>query len=124
MGFLDTLLSRAPQDVRRLEPNIELLRKSPLLDPVWYRQNSRDLRANPVDAARHYLEHGAAEGRNPHPLFDTKWYLSHTPEAAASGVNPLVHYLQRTSFEHCYPHPLFDVDLYIKSSSDFASSGL
>jgi GT2 family glycosyltransferase/glycosyltransferase involved in cell wall biosynthesis len=78
---------------RRLAEDIELLHNSRLVDPVWYRETYADLRDTPVDVARHYLEHGAAEGRNPGPLFDTKFYLKHNPDVAASGMNPLVHYI-------------------------------
>jgi hypothetical protein len=58
---------------------IAILRKSHFLDPSWYRQTYPDLRGRPIDAARHYLEHGAKEGRNPHPLFDTNFYLRQYP---------------------------------------------
>jgi len=80
---------------RRLAEQIELLHNSPLVDPVWYRQTYADLRDTPIDVARHYLEHGAAEGRNPGPFFDTKFYLKQNPDVAASGMNPLVHYILR-----------------------------
>lgn len=72
---------------------IELLHKSPIVDPVWYRRTYLDLEATPIDVARHYLEHGAAEGRNPGPHFDTEFYLEQNPDVAASGINPLIHYL-------------------------------
>jgi len=78
---------------RRLAEDIELLHNSRLVDSVWYRETYVDLRDTPIDVARHYLEHGAAEGRNPGPLFDTKFYLKQNPDVAASGMNPLVHYI-------------------------------
>ena len=53
------------------------------------------MRGKPIDAAKHYLEHGAAEGRNPSPLFNTKWYLQQNPDVAVSGGNPFVHYVLR-----------------------------
>ena len=67
--------SRKYKTAKRLAREIEILHKSALLNPVWYRQTYQDLRATPIDVARHYLEHGAQEGRNPDPLFDTKFYL-------------------------------------------------
>jgi O-antigen biosynthesis protein len=76
-----------------LAEQIELLRKSPLVNPVWYRQTYSDLSKAPIDVARHYLEHGAAEGRNPGPFFDTIAYLEQNPDVRASGLNPLVHYI-------------------------------
>jgi O-antigen biosynthesis protein len=109
---------------RHFQSELELLRATVLVDPVWYRESHTDLRGNSIDAARHYLEHGAREGRNPHPLFDTKWYLQHTPEASAPDINPLVHYLRRSDFRNSHPHPLFDVDLYMSKTSNFSSSQL
>jgi GT2 family glycosyltransferase/glycosyltransferase involved in cell wall biosynthesis len=109
---------------RRIESPLETLRSTILLDPIWYRESHPDLRGTSIDAAQHYLDYGAREGRNPHPLFDTKWYLSRTPDAAASGLNPLVHYLLRESYAGSSPHPLFDVDLYISNAHDFESSRL
>ena len=90
---------------KRLAEEIELLHKSPLLDPVWYRQNYSDLRDTPIDVARHYLEHGAAEGRNPHPMFDTKYYLEQNPDVAKAGMNPLVHYIRFGASERRAAYP-------------------
>jgi FMN phosphatase YigB (HAD superfamily) len=44
-------------------------------------------------AARHYLQEGAARGLSPSPLFDGPWYLANNPDVAAAGLNPLLHYL-------------------------------
>ncbi len=84
---------------------IDVLRMSPLLDPVWYRQTYPDLRDAPIDVARHYLERGAREGRNPHPLFDTNYYLEQNPDVAASGINPLIHYILYGEAEGRKPNP-------------------
>ncbi len=92
MGIADRLFLKG-SNVTALAKDIDLLRKTSLLDPVWYRQNYEDLRDSPIDVARHYLEYGAREGRNPGPLFDTKSYLARNPDVAASGINPLIHYL-------------------------------
>jgi glycosyltransferase involved in cell wall biosynthesis len=103
---------------------VEILRKSPLLDPVWYRQAHHDLRGTPFDVARHYLDHGAREGRNPHPLFDTKFYLEQNPDVASSGINPLTHYILHGARECRDPHPLFDTKWYLEKYADVASSHL
>ena len=77
------------------------------MDPVWYRRTYFDLRDTPIDVARHYLEHGAAEGRNPHPLFDTNFYLEQeNPDVVAAGANPLVHYITYGAKEGRDPHRL------------------
>ncbi|WP_158813598.1 glycosyltransferase [Methylocapsa sp. S129] len=101
-----------------------ILHNSPLLDPVWYRQNSSDLRDTPVDVARHYLERGAREGRNPHPLFDTKFYLEQNPDVAASGANPLVHYILHGAKEGRDPHPLFAASWYTAQAPEAVENPL
>ena len=83
------------------------------MDPVWYRRTYFDLRDTPIDVARHYLEHGAAEGRNPHPLFDTNFYLEQNPDVVAAGANPLVHYITCGAKEGRDPHRLFDTQWYL-----------
>jgi GT2 family glycosyltransferase len=84
---------------------LELLQNTELFDPAWYRESHADLRGRPLDAARHYLEHGASEGRNPHPNFDTRWYLRQNPDVAASGMNPLVHFVLHGQKEGRLPRP-------------------
>ena len=119
---LGGFFSKKYRAATRLAKEIKILRKSPLLDPAWYRQSYPDLRDTPTDAARHYLEHGAGEGRNPHPLFDTKFYLEKNPDVAASGMNPLVHYILCGAKERRDPHPLFDVKAYLSNAQHLTSS--
>lgn len=72
---------------------IRAIRASGLLDPDWYRAAYPDVAATGADPARHYLIHGAGEGRDPGPGFDTAHYLRLYPDVAAAGINPLIHYL-------------------------------
>jgi GT2 family glycosyltransferase/glycosyltransferase involved in cell wall biosynthesis len=109
--------SRNSEAVKRLAEEIEVLHNSLLVDPVWYRQTYSDLRDTPIDVARHYLEYGAREGRNPGPLFDTKFYLKHNPDVAATGVNPLVHYLTIGWRSGCQPNRFFDPNWYSINNS-------
>jgi GT2 family glycosyltransferase len=102
---LGSFFSKTSKSDKRLSEEIEILHNSPLLDPVWYRQTYSDLRDTPVNVARHYLEHGAQEGRDPGPLFDTKFYLEQNPDVAASGMNPLVHYILCGAKEGRDPRP-------------------
>jgi glycosyltransferase involved in cell wall biosynthesis len=99
---------------RSFDRDLAILRQSALLNPVWYRQYHADLRQFPIDAARHYLEHGAREGRNPHPLFDTLFYLETNIDVAALGKNPFVHFLEFGAAEGRNPHPLFDTKYYAR----------
>lgn len=92
------------------------LRRSPLFDSVYYAANSPDLRIGFIDVVRHYLQHGAREGRNPHPLFDTSYYLRANPDVADRGINPLVHFLQSGGMEGRCPHPLFNTPYYLEKN--------
>lgn len=65
---------------------------SDLFDADWYRTTQAPDVA-PDQAARHYLQEGAARGLSPGPLFDGPWYLAHNADVAAAGRNPLLHYL-------------------------------
>jgi len=109
---------------RKRRSPLDILRASLLFDAAWYRESHSDLRGKPMDAAKHYLEHGGREGRNPHPLFDSEWYLRHSTETAGCDTNPLIHYLLRKSYIGSHPHPLFDVDFYLAAAPDFRSTGL
>lgn len=68
------------------------LAQSDLFDAAWYQATQAP--HLPLDqAARHYLQHGAALGLSPGPLFDGPWYLANNADVAAAGRNPLLHYL-------------------------------
>ena len=118
MQIFDRLSFRNSKATKRLAEEIEILHKSPLVDPVWYRRTYCDVRDTPIDVARHYLEHGAAEGRNPHPLFDTNFYLEQNPDVVADGANPLVHYITYGAKEGRDPHRLFDTQWYLGQIPD------
>src|SRR5262249_32563879 len=64
----------------------ELLRGG-LVDEKWYLAQYPDVIGH--DPVVHYLDHGAAEGRNPNPFFNTVEYLKAYPQVAESGMNPL-----------------------------------
>ncbi|MBM6583758.1 glycosyltransferase family 61 protein [Microvirga sp. BT689] len=95
-----------------------------LFDPIWYLAQYADVGRSGLDPLIHYLEHGAAEGRDPSPLFDTDWYLTQYPDVAESGLNPLVHYLKYGAAEGRDPSPLFDTDWYLAQYPEAAGSGL
>ena len=82
----DWVVARSSSVDKRFAEKVEILHKSELWDPVWYRETYSDLRDTRIDVARNYLEYGATEGRNPHPLFDTKFYLEQNPDVAAAGM--------------------------------------
>ena len=90
-------------------------RDLPLFDEEWYLDHYPDVRASGKDALTHYLDCGAAEGRDPHPLFDTKWYLEQNPEVARANLNPLEHYTRTGVTKGCAPHAAFDPKFYWKT---------
>ena len=69
----------------------DLLRSSGLLDADWYMLSNRDVMHAGVGAARHYLNAGAEEGRDPGPRFSSSGYRHAV--GLEEGINPLVHYL-------------------------------
>lgn len=87
-----------------------ILRSAPdptrmLFDPDWYLRTYPDVAAAGIDPLRHYLQFGAAEGRDPSPFFCTRWYLETYPDVAEAGINPLQHYLSHGIAEGRLPAP-------------------
>jgi GT2 family glycosyltransferase len=79
-------LQRAAE-ATRLRAQLGVLRRSPLFDAAWYAKVNADVRANGVDPARHFLFHGAAEGRDPSPNFTLS-----AASSEACALNPVAHY--------------------------------
>jgi len=92
------------------------LRRSRLFDDRWYMQTYPDLRVHNVDGASHYLEHGAAEGRDPGPGFSTSGYgmaraiaagATRDPDTADTSESSLAHYLREGAARGLDPLPVF-----------------
>jgi hypothetical protein len=79
---------------RRLRRQRDLIADSGWFDVTYYLEQNPDVRSTGVDPVTHYVEWGAAEGRNPSLRFDGDSYLDHYPDVLAAGANPLVHYLK------------------------------
>jgi ADP-heptose:LPS heptosyltransferase/GT2 family glycosyltransferase len=71
----------------------DVLAKSGLFDPDFYRANNPDVAALNVDPLVHYLEQGAREGRTPNGAFDTAFYLEQCRVRGEAPENPLLHFL-------------------------------
>lgn len=69
---------------------ISVLRRSGMVDPVYY---SNHYRINPANAVEHYVRRGWREGNNPSVWFDGRRYLDLNPDIRTIKVNPLVHYV-------------------------------
>lgn len=78
-------------------------------DAAFYLERYPDVRAAGLKPLRHYVEHGAQEGRKPNRLFDPAFYVAGCPAAvrAEAAQNPLLHFL---SHHAANPHPLVDRD--------------
>ena len=88
------------------------LDQNPLFDAVFYLDAYHDVRDSGRDPYRHYVDHGAFEGRKPNAVFDGAWYLAQNGDVAASGANPLDHYMLHGAAEGRHPAPYFDGPKY------------
>ncbi len=93
---------------------VRKLRK--LIHAEFYLRANPDVAAARMDPFKHYVQYGAAEGRQPHPLFDPAHYLASCP-AARNANNPLLHFLEQAG-SWVNPHQLFDCDAYLRAHPD------
>lgn len=73
--------------------DVRLVEESGLFDQGWYMAEYPDVASAGMSAARHYVEFGWREGRDPGPRFSTKAYLKAHSDVSARGMNPLLHYI-------------------------------
>jgi len=73
---------------------LRMLKKSDLFDAQWYLKAYPDVAELRINPAKHYLRHGAKEGRSPSARFDSGKYLKTHPDVAATNANPLIHYIK------------------------------
>ncbi|MFV0473279.1 MAG: glycosyltransferase [Pikeienuella sp.] len=91
---LDRLVKTHAERIGRTRGGPEYSVVKTEFDVAFYLMRYRDLARRPdVDLVRHYLRHGAKEGKDPHPSFSTKGYLRRYPEVAKSGQNPFYHWI-------------------------------
>jgi len=77
----------------RQSKQYRLIKQSDLFDAAWYLTKNADVASSGMDPVRHYLVHGAREGRDPGPFFNAKAYQLLHEGVDFSAVNPLLHYL-------------------------------
>ncbi|MDB5733330.1 MAG: glycosyl transferase family 2, partial [Variovorax sp.] len=97
-------LNRVSQRFRKRSPGgganvIDTVRRSIYFDREWYLATYPDVAARGMDAAVHYVNFGAREGRAPGPWFSGEGYLQHNPDVAQAGINPLYHYMVHGQLE-------------------------
>lgn len=111
--YARALLYYAAVKRRRDAHVLATIARSEYFSVEYYLDRYEDVANAGIDSIVHYLDHGAAEGRNPSRLFDTRYYVDANRAALANGMNPLVHYLRngiksnqlpmmRISFHHNY----------------------
>lgn len=59
---------------------------SPWFDAAWYREQSRNVGTDDLEALEHYLEFGERADRDPGPEFDVAAYVTMNPEAAGRAL--------------------------------------
>jgi glycosyltransferase involved in cell wall biosynthesis len=124
-GVLARLRSSLPAGLQSRESYaVHVISASGLFDIGWYLETYPDVAARGVDPIRHYVRHGAREGRDPNRLFSSTWYLATYPDVAESGLNPLVHFIARGAADGHNPGPLFDTRWYLEANPDVAAAGV
>lgn len=80
--------------VSQAEEDIAVIDASGLFDRQGYLEHYPDVALSGMDPVRHYVQHGAAEGRNPNRQFDTVAYLKQHPGLVESGMNAFRHFCE------------------------------
>lgn len=112
-AVLDAVRARLRAALGRRGPAEAALARPGAVDRAFYFAHAPDVAAAGVEPWRHYLRHGAAEGRDPNPLFSTRGYLQANPDVAAAGLNPLAHYELSGWRENRDPSSGFDGAAYL-----------
>jgi subtilisin-like proprotein convertase family protein len=101
-------------------------------DGAAYLAANPDVAAAQIDPLAHFLQFGAAEGRQPFAPtellagngFDYVYYLSNNPDVAAANVDPLLHFQNVGWHEGRNPNAFFDTAGYLSHYTDVAAAGV
>lgn len=85
-------LRKSLPEEKRLAEESDIIRSSEYYDNEWYLRNSVMLPGTSFDGARHYLDVGAYQGKDPSLSFCSEEYLALHADVAAAKMNPLLHY--------------------------------
>ncbi|MDG2528795.1 glycosyltransferase [Caulobacter endophyticus] len=115
---------------------VKVIEGSGEFDRDYYIQEYKDVASAGLDPIRHYIRHGASEGRDPSRFFNTRYYLHHNPDVAGSGLNPLVHFISfgraegrvatdmGVQIRYIVDSGLLDRQFYLQRYPDVAAAGL
>lgn len=70
-----------------------VIKNSGLFDANYYLTNNTDVRHADINPLKHYVKHGALEGRNPSTEFDVFFYANTYDDVRGNCVNSLAHYI-------------------------------
>lgn len=76
-----------------------------VFDREWYLRANPDVAQARVNPLRHFIRHGAAEGRNPGPWLDSHWYLTTNADVRESQASAFEHFASAGLAEGRSPHP-------------------
>jgi SAM-dependent methyltransferase/glycosyltransferase involved in cell wall biosynthesis len=110
-----------PAELRQRR-DLKSITASGFFDARYYLEKNPDVASAGAEPLRHYVEHGAREGRNPHPMFDTSYYLEQNRDLLArKRINPLAHFASAGLAEGRRPHPAFSAEDFRSASSGVRS---
>jgi len=104
------------------DPAIDKLAKCGLIDLEYYNLQLETSVPDLLEAARHYLVLGAAEGVNPNGAFDTRWYRE-TYLHDYPSTNPVLDYLEHSESGERDPSPGFSNAFYRSFHHDVSKAG-
>lgn len=103
---------RSGSDAAKAPDDYAVIDNAGVFDHAYYLKAYPDVAAKGADPIRHYLSHGAKEGKNPSAWFDTTYYLANNADVVAAGLNPLAHFCRYGHRELRNPSAGFDIAWY------------
>ena len=95
-----SVLAYVPKGNADEKQPIDYIRQSEYFDAHWYLSNNVDLQKAKVDPAKHYLNHGGFEMRDPSEEFCSEEYYNLHEDVRKARLNPLLHYEMHGKWEN------------------------
>lgn len=74
--------------------DIHTIKRKNLFNTKYYLHHNPDVKKSKINPAKHYLNYGWKEGRNPSKKFDNNAYLRQYPDIINANICPLMHYIK------------------------------
>lgn len=91
---------------------------SHFFDADYYRRQNRDVDEVGMDLLRHYVRHGAAEGRTPHPFINETWYRTTNMDRSGDTLTAVGHFLVAGRNNGASLNAWFDPAYYASANAD------